>query len=218
MRTDLAYLGSSYERLVFGRHPRTRRIVRLKKLRMAERAGLQDYTLLADFLRWGCWVRYRRLGTSDACLAFVSRRRAGQRLGIVSHISRLSRANERNHPAAAKRLWRDSRVLSRVCLAPGSRVLFFCLRANAHRCSIFRFRGYRAVCAPFCAPCPSCVLLSFAIYDRFFEKPWFYQVTLRSYLGRTCATYVYIDYNIVMILISISTISIHKYTYKYNAS
>ena len=114
MRTDLAYLGSSYERLVFGRHPRTRRIVRLKKLRMAERAGLQDYTLLADFLRWGCWVRYRRLGTSDACLAFVSHRRAGQRLGIVSHISRLSRANERNHPAAAKRLWRDSRVLSRL--------------------------------------------------------------------------------------------------------
>ena len=57
---------------------------------MAERAGLQDYTLLADFLRWGCWVRYRRLGTSDAC------------------------SNERNHPAAAKRLWRDSRVLSRL--------------------------------------------------------------------------------------------------------
>ncbi|CAK9103046.1 unnamed protein product [Durusdinium trenchii] len=53
---------------------------------MAERAGLQDYALLADFLRWGRWVRYR----------------AGQRHGIVSHISRLSRANERNHPAAAK--------------------------------------------------------------------------------------------------------------------
>ena len=158
---------------------------------MAERAGLQDYTLLADFLRWGCWVRYRRLGTSDACLAFVSRRRAGQRLGIVSHISRLSRANERNHPAAAKRLWRDSRVLSRL-VSRLSRTwqqrFVFCLGVNAHRCSIFRFRGYRAVCAPLCAPCPSCVLLSFAIHDRFFEKPWFYQVTIRSDLGRACTT------------------------------
>ena len=118
-------------------------------------------------------------------------RRAGQRLGIVSHISRLSRANERNHPAAAKRLWRDSRVLSRL-VSRLSRTwqqrFVFCLGVNAHRCSIFRFHGYRAVCAPLCAPCPSCVLLSFAIHDRFFEKPWFYQVTIRSDLGRACTT------------------------------
>ena len=161
---------------------------------MAERAGLQDYTQLADFLRWGCWVRYRRLGTSDACLAFVSRRRAGQRLGIVSHISRLSRASMsviiRQPQNVSGGIVACCLALSRVCLAPGSRGLFFCLGVNAHRCSIFRFCGYRAVCAPLCAPCPSCVLLSFAIHVRFFEKPWFYQVTIRSDLGRTCATYV----------------------------
>ena len=158
---------------------------------MAERAGLQDYTLLADFLRWGCWVRYRRLGTSDACLAFVSRRRAGQRLAIVSHISRLSAPMSviiRQPQNVSGGIVACCLALSRVCLAPGSRGLFFCLGVNAHRCSIFRFRGYRAVCAPLCAPCPSCVLLSFAIHDRFFEKPWFYQVTIRSDLGRACTT------------------------------
>ena len=97
-------------------------------------------------------------------------------------------------------------ALSRVCLAPGSRGLFFCLGVN-DRCSIFRFRRYRAVCAPLCAPCPSCVLLSFAIHDRFFEKPWFYQVTIRSDLGRACTTYIGLSrLNIVIILIS--TISI----------
>ena len=130
--------------------------------------------------------------------------------GHQTHVSHLSRAGGRGKDSALSRISRvclapmsviirqpqnvsggivaRCLALSRVCLAPGSRGLFFCLGVNAHRCSIFRFRGYRAVCTPLCAPCPSCVLLSFAIHDRFFEKPWFYQVTIRSDLGRACST------------------------------
>ena len=32
----------------------------------------------------------------------------------LAYLAFVSRLNERNHPAAAKRLWRDSRVLSRL--------------------------------------------------------------------------------------------------------
>ena len=134
---------------------------------MAERAGLQDYTQLAECLpsrtwdclldaersfaekadvlagrvrpaggsavsRGGCDGAFRsaiwRLGTSETCPAFVSRRTQGQRPCLVSRVTRLSRSisiiMRRAQNVSGGRVSRCL-ALSRVCPARDSRSFFF---------------------------------------------------------------------------------------------
>ena len=89
--------------------------------------GVGDGTVGPAIGVWGHQTNVSRL----------SRRTRGQRPGKVSHVLRLSRANDRNHPAPAKRLWRDRLALSRVCLAPSGRGLFFLGKRVRIACAAF---------------------------------------------------------------------------------